>query len=487
MTRFLTSLSIKAKLILIIMLTSLFSVLLVGITVVIYDNYFLKQDLVNDISTIGQLIANRSTAALTFQDARLAEENLKAFQLKPSVVAACIFDEQGAVFASYQASADSSLAFRLGDDPVGHSFSDEHLRWLGPILLESKRIGTIFIYSSLDEFYSRHQRFMLFVAIIILLSSIVAFIVSSRLQLYVSAPILDLTQTTQQITREQDYSLRATKGSNDEIGLLVDAFNEMIGTINQQNEEMTILNVELENRVKHRTALLEAANKELEAFTYSVSHDLRAPLRHIDGYVELLVRRCEDALPEKGQHYLSSIADSARQMGILIDDLLRFSRTGRTEMRKSRIDLNLLLREVLDSLRDDHDGRKIEWITAQLPTVFCDGALLKLVLVNLLSNAVKFTRKKENATIEVGVNEENEEFVFFVADNGAGFDMKYSQKLFGVFQRFHTTSEFEGTGIGLANVRRIILRHGGRTWGEGQTDRGATFYFTLPKQKEELS
>lgn len=244
------------------------------------------------------------------------------------------------------------------------------------------------------------------------------------------------------------------------------------------------LNATLEQRVAKRTAELELANKELEAFTYSVSHDLRAPLRHIDGYVNLMVTRCHDILNDKGLHYLETIADSARQMGILIDDLLQFSRTGRTEMHRTSADMNKALQETLSHFKDCAAGRVIEWNIADLPPVSGDYAMIRQVWANLLENAIKYTRKREVSRIKVSAREANEEIVFAVEDNGVGFDMKYAGKLFGVFQRMHSSEEFEGTGIGLATVKRIINRHGGRIWAEAEPDKGASFFFTLPKSKE---
>ncbi|MGA3287703.1 MAG: ATP-binding protein [Bacteroidota bacterium] len=236
----------------------------------------------------------------------------------------------------------------------------------------------------------------------------------------------------------------------------------------------------IENGLERTRKELEVANKELESFSYSVSHDLRAPLRHISGYVELLTRHFQSELSEKGVHYLDSIADSAHQMGILIDNLLQFSRTGRAEMQRSQLEMNGIVQEVVESVSKDNPDRTIEWVVRKLPSVYGDDATLRLVWMNLLSNAVKFTRTREKALIEIGAKVETKEVIFFVRDNGVGFDMKYAQKLFGVFQRLHSTEEFEGTGIGLANVHRIVMRHGGRTWAEAELNKGATFYFTIP-------
>jgi light-regulated signal transduction histidine kinase (bacteriophytochrome) len=237
-----------------------------------------------------------------------------------------------------------------------------------------------------------------------------------------------------------------------------------------------------ERDLLHAHDHLQAANRELESFAYSVSHDLRAPLRHITGYAELLRRQASSALDEKSHRFLDTIMESSKRMGVLIDDLLAFSRIGRTETNKAVVRLDQLLDEVVAELRQDVADREITWKIARLPPCHGDRAMLRLALVNLVANAVKFTRMRKPAEIEIGcIDGKRNDVEIFVRDNGAGFDMQYENKLFGVFQRLHLAEEFEGTGIGLATVQRIIQRHGGTVRAEGAVDRGATFTISLPK------
>src|SRR5205814_3431005 len=319
-----------------------------------------------------------------------------------------------------------------------------------------------------------------------------AFVLSSVFQKATARPIVQLAEIAQMVSREKNYSVRAPMSRNrDGIATLVAAFDEMLAQIQGRDAALQAAREDLEQKVAQRTVELEATNKELEAFTYSVAHDLRAPLRHIQGFADALTEECGPQLDANAHGYLKRIVSSTKHMGCLINDLLSLAHLGRQDLRLQATGLGTLVQEVLRDLKQETDGRNIEWRIGELPFADCDPGLMRQVFYNLFSNAAKYTRPRSPAVIEAGQTSIEGRPVVFVRDNGVGFNMKYSDKLFGVFQRFHRREDFEGTGVGLAMVPRIILKHGGRIWAQAEVDKGATFYFSLcaetPAGKSQLT
>ena len=606
---------IRRKLMSMILLTSGAVLLITCASFFAYEILTFRTTTIRHLSTLGEVIASNSTAALAFDNPDDARETLSALRAERHIVAAALYTPKGRLFARYPASL-SDDAFPTIPEAAGQKMTRTTLATFIPVIQSERQLGTLYLQSDMGAIA---ERFRLYAGIVILVvagSLLVAFLLSQKLQAEISGPIIELADTARAISDRKDFTVRAIKRGDDELGVLTDAFNHMLTQIHQQEQglresetrlravlnsalsavvvtddqgriidwnaqaekmfgrkrqealglslaetivprhhgegqsvglrefaeksegtvtvwpvemtarhrdgtefpvevsvkalltgdvrtfcgfitditerkraaaEIRALNQQLERRVAERTAQLENANKELESFSYSVSHDLRAPLRHIDGFASMLGTHSNAALDEKGRRYISVITEAARRMGRLIDDLLSFSRHGRSELRRAPVNLGDLVEEVRLQLQPETAGRSITWQIGPLPNVQGDLAMLHQVFANLLGNAIKYTRHKPEAMIEVGSQVgEDGEIVVFVRDNGAGFDPKYADRLFGVFQRLHSESEFEGNGVGLANVRRIIVRHGGRTWAKGKVDEGATFYFSLPNPNSQV-
>lgn len=301
---------------------------------------------------------------------------------------------------------------------------------------------------------------------------------------YIQREIVTRAQVEMGLKKARELMGAQLSQQQTELHEAVDDLHRQIVARNQAEERMRQLNAELEARVAQRTTELREMNRELESFNYSVSHDLRAPLRHMDGFSRILEDEFARELPTEARHYLGRIRIAAKQMSNLVDDLLQLARFGRQAVKKDKVTVGALVDEVIASCSLEDEDREVVWKVGQMPEVEADEGLLRQVYTNLVTNAVKFTRKKNPTVIEIGCERSETEWAFFVRDNGAGFDPQYSEKLFGVFQRLHRQDEFEGTGIGLAIVARIVHKHGGRVWAESEPDQGATFYFTLPNARE---
>jgi signal transduction histidine kinase len=480
-----SSAPIQRRLMRVILLTA-GAVLLVTCSIYFaYEYYTFRQATLRQLTTLGQIIAANSTAAVAFQSHDEAYEILTALKAEPHIVAAGIYDKNGKLFVSYPANV-SPGEFPKKIKLTGYVFEESSLIGFQPVVQENNHLGTLFLKSDIGAIYDRFKLFAVIAILAVILSLVLAYVLSERLQKRISQPIMALAETAKAVSVRKDYGVRAKKIDGGEFGLLTDAFNQMLTEIQVQNDEIKERNNEilsfnqrLEQNIIDRTKELEAANKELEAFSYSVSHDLRSPLRSIDGYARILMEDYDKKLDDEGKRILQVIIKNAVRMGYLIDDLLSFSRIGKQSLVKVNLNLETMVISVFDELKNSY-GKIAELNLKPLLPARGDSSMLKQVITNLISNALKYSMKKDKSCIEIGSYENDGSHVYYVKDNGAGFDMRYYDKLFGVFQRLHSGNEFEGTGVGLALVQRIIHKHGGRVWAEGQVDAGATFYFSLP-------
>jgi signal transduction histidine kinase len=450
---------------------------------VAYELITCRESIVRTLSTQAQIVGFNSVSALAFNDPQSAEKTLRALRASPHVVLAGIYLPDGRPFAAYwqlQRKPPQPLPEIRKGQAEFHQFKGGRLLLVRPIVFRGARVGIVLIESDLRQIDTRVRQYGTVMIGVLLASLLAALWVSAAFQQGIAGPIVRLAETAQTVSHEKNYSLRTpASGSQGELYVLIESFNEMLAQIQMRDAALEKARADLERRVHERTAQLEHANKELEAFSYSVSHDLRAPLRQVSGFAKILEEESGARLDANGLRHLKWIQDGARHMGNLIDDLLKMGRISRQEMVERPADLNILLQDALRDLQPEMEGRKIEWRIGKLPTADCDAGLMKVAITNLVSNAVKYTRLREAAVIEIGQTLQDGESVIFIRDNGAGFDQKYAHKLFAIFQRLHRAEEFEGTGVGLATVQRIIQRHRGRIWAEGGVDKGATFFFTL--------
>lgn len=478
-------LPIQKKLLRIVFLINALVLVLAGIGFFAYEWYIFRKSAKEKLATIGKIIAANSTAALAFDSPDDAREILAALKTEPHVVAASLYDKQGDLFATYT-SGDQQQEFPEQAGIPGYHFVPDHLEGFEQVEQTNVQLGTLYLKSDLGAMYDRLRLYAIVFCSVLLVSFILAFILVKLLRRGITQPILALADAAKIISRRKDYSVRAVKISDDELGWLTDSFNQMLDQIQLQDKNLKDFNQNLEQMVNDRTVKLETVNKELESFSYSVSHDLRAPLRAIVGFTSILEEEYADRLDEEGKRIMGVIRNNTIKMGRLIDDLLAFSRVSRQENTKSSVDMQAMAVDVKESLTAQWNNGHIEWVIGSLPAVKGNPNMLRQVWVNLLDNAIKYSGKNERPAIEVGAFKKQDQTVFFVKDNGVGFDPKYSDKLFKVFQRLHSEADFSGTGVGLALVGKIISREGGSVWGESEPGRGACFFFSLPDDDSEV-
>ncbi|MGQ0752844.1 MAG: sensor histidine kinase [Betaproteobacteria bacterium] len=493
--------SIRYKLIMVVLAATTSALLVAGTAMVIYDLRAYQRSWTNDLNTQAEILGRSSAPALAFNDPKSAREYLALLKARPEIAAAAIYNAKGKLFASYSRPGSPGSGMPALPEFEGARVSGNAIVLYKRVVENNEILGTVYLRGDY-RLLGRLTDYLGILGAVLALSLLVAFLMSTWLQTAVTKPLLEITGTARQVMEKRDFSLRVRKTTEDEIGYLVDAINDLLAEVGRRQEaleasnltlgremaerarvedQLRELNIELERRVDARTAQLEAANKELESFSYSVSHDLRAPVRAIIGFSRMLSEEHIQQLNAEAQRLLGIVQSEAHRMGALIDDLLAFSRLGRQAMQMYDVDMMQLARATYEGLIAQQSANNVDFQLGVLPRARGDRSLLGQVWTNLLANALKFSARQAKPRIEVSAISDETEHVYFVRDNGVGFDPRYQSKLYGVFQRLHDAADFPGTGVGLALVQRIVTRHGGRVWADSKPEEGATFYFTLPK------
>ena len=453
--------SIRERLILLGMGPSLLIILLGAGVFAMYDYLSFRQRITQNFDALASFIALSTRAALRFDNADFAQKVLAGVQAQRQVNFAAIYHRDGTLFSVYPDTPQVIAAVRNMPKVEKARIQGSGVHIVKPMLLEETTIGYVYIHGGFQDYWRRLQVLLLGTGGAIILLTFGAYALASQMQRHISGPVNKLAETARKVSEEKNYAARVADQTMPELATFTTAFNEML------------------DKIEERTNEVESANKELEAFNYTVSHDLRGPLRIINSYSQILCKSHGEVLPPEGRLLLDKIQANVRRMGGLIDDLLAFSRVDAEQLVRRELDLDVLATQVFKDLEAGANGQQVVFSAHTGAKVVADESLMTQALHNLISNALKYSRNREVSEIELGSMQNNGKPVYYVRDNGVGFDMRFSTKLFGIFQRLHHSSEFEGTGVGLAIVQRIIARHGGKIWAEAEVDKGATFYFTI--------